>query len=174
MLTSIRTRAPSLFTIAVTIFFGWYLLFAETPQAKIKRALNELVERGSFIGEEKLVEQLARAHDIGGYFTSDFEARVLDTVGERTVVHNRKELEQRILAARPQLAELKLSYENLSIEIKDDNAIVHLFAHALGRTPGRDDFFEEKHRIMLRFVREGRYWLIARGENLDPVEPFDN
>ena len=95
---------------------------------------------------------------------------VKTTTGVERVLHGRKPLIQKVVLARTKLAQLAVGFFNLQVSVDGDQATVELEGRAMGRLPGREDYFLEQHKGVVTLSKIEGEWLIQHAHNIEPID----
>jgi hypothetical protein len=137
---------------------------------EIRSVLDSLASAGSFEGNVHPIEQLGYAKSIASFFASDVKLHVLDDEGLRPAINGRKDLEEKLLVVRRMLEQLAVKTSSIGISLKGGVAEVTCEGRAMGREPGRADYFLEQHDLKARLEKIDGKWLITSGQNVNPIE----
>jgi hypothetical protein len=151
----------TLSALGVLIVVAALFLLQTNEEERILQRLEQLRATSEISSPETGVEQLARASQIGQYFS---ERTVFDLTraGHGTIViDSRDELLRRIIRGRARLVMLELAVRDAQVSIRDDTAEVVLTGSGLGRIKGEQDRFLEIHTVAVRLRKVADDWIIT-------------
>lgn len=142
------------------------LLMRSGEAEKILDHLEELRTLTEVLVPESGIEQLARARQIGMFF-SEQTSFDLSNAGYRSyAIPDRHELVRRIARGRARLASLELGMQELGVNIEGDTAQVQVQASALGALTGEPDRFLEIHLFEVTLGKHNGRWLVTGARHL--------
>jgi len=128
---------------------------------------------GSFEGEGLIGDQISYGSSIADFCSEPCRVVITRESGVSQLSLTRKEIVQRLIVVRQQLAQLGIVFLHPEISVRGSGATVVAEARGMGRSTGRDDYFLEVHKIKLDLVRDGKSWKVRRIENVDPLLDVD-
>lgn len=159
----------------ITVLALLFLLWPGTSDEELIRKIFEDVKtNGSFEGEIHPIERIAQAKETTKNVIDTIVITVVTTERDRVVVKNKKELQQKIIAARTHLAQLAVGLFDIRVELSGDTAKVFGIARGMGRSNGREDYFLEEHKVEIDLFKEDGEWKIVSAKNTNPIEwPYE-
>lgn len=176
---TLRCYAKNVFWPAVALVLLALVIrhyFFPDQKKQIRSLFAHIAANASFDAEEHPFARLAAVRALLDTLSEDVSVNLLRPSGIEEVAHGKKGLMEKVTAARASLAQLAVSFSSFTITLKKDQAEVECTARAMGRDPGRDDYFLEVHRISCLLRKEAKGWRISRIQNIDPYsenESFD-
>lgn len=154
------------------LFTGAVLYLLHTSEEeRILEQLEQIRNLAELRTPESAIEQLARARELGRYFTAPL---VLDlrNAGHGTFeIGTRDELVRRILRGRARLEALELAIEDAAVRIDGETAQVRLLGSALVLRKGDRDPFLERHSGLVQLRREADTWRVSSVRHLRAEPP---
>ena len=152
------------------------LYFHTSEEEQILEQLEALRTLAEVRSPEGGLEQLARAKQMGGFFTERTYFDLSSTGHKNIEIPDRQELVQRITRGRARLAALELAVQNPQVSIAGDSARVRLQGSALGSIKGEQGQFLEIHAVEVLLEKAAGDWLVSgavhlRDERQPPPEP---
>jgi hypothetical protein len=147
--------------LGVLIVLTAFLLLHTNEADRILQRLEQLRALTEISSTESGIEQLARAGEIGQFFS---ERTVFDltNAGHGTIdIDSRDELVRRIIRGRARLVMLELALRDAQVNIVDDTAEVVLTGSGLGQFKGEQDRFLEIHTVAVTLRKEADDWVIT-------------
>ena len=142
------------------------LLLHTNEEDRILQRLEQLRALTEISSPETGIEQLARAGQIGQFFS---ERTVFDltNAGHGTIdIDSRDELVRRIIRGRARLVMLELALKDTQVNLEDDTAEVVLTGSGLGLFKGEQDRFLEIHTVAVRLRKKADDWIISGATHL--------
>jgi hypothetical protein len=142
------------------------LILHTNEKDRILQRLEQLRALTEISSPETGIEQLARARQIGQFFS---ERTVFDLInaGHGTIdIDSRDELVRRIIRGRARLVLLELALQDTQVSLEDDTAEVVLTGSGLGQFKGEQDRFLEIHTVAVRLRKEADDWVITGATHL--------
>lgn len=173
-----RSPIPLVIGLVVAFLLARKYVFP-SDEEKILQLLDRIVKEGALEGEEHPVASAIVAKGLSGYCTENAQIVAHLQDGEQLGIRGRKDIAQKIVAARMRFPRISLAYLDPEIEIRGDKAEVELTARALVTFPsgggaGKPEDGLEEARVKLSLVEEDGEWLIQKAENVEPLEGVES
>ena len=165
--------SPWLFGSFAAILIIWFF-WPRDQRVVVRETIQKIASQATFEGELHPFAELQWADLVAENATEDFQALLVSGDRRRVVVSGRRALAQQLAILRHAMAQLVVGALWPEIEVKGDTAVVTLTGRALGRTPGREDYFLEEHALSLTFKKHGGDWLLARASNSKPIPDLEH
>ncbi len=152
--------------LGVLIVLAAILLLHTNEEDRVLQRLEQLRALTEISSPESGIEQLARAREIGQFF-SERTFFDLTNAGHGTIdIDSRDELVRRIIRGRARLVMLELALQDEQVSLEDDTAEVVLTGSGLGQIKGEQDRFLEIHTVAVRLRKTVNDWVITGATHL--------
>lgn len=165
--TNFRMYKDYRFVLLAAVAVVIALPFIGTSEEEvILQQLDELRIKTEIREPESALQQLAKARQIGEYF-SESTTFDLTSAGYRIIeINSRQQLVQRIAKGRAALASLELALHEPRVIIDGDRAQVEVQGDALGSLQGEQGQFFDSHRVSIRLEKRNNTWLVVGGRHI--------
>ena len=164
----------ALLTLLVLGVLAGLVTSRASPQAVIQKRINEIAAYGIFEGQEHPLRTVAKSMRLASLFADPCHVRLLLTSGEREFFVQRADLTDHYRLLRTRLEQLATKTSDMSIVATGERATATMVVSAMGREPGREDYFMEKHRVEMTLEQRDGEWLVTEVRNLDPIDAGDD
>jgi hypothetical protein len=150
---------------AVAVIIALPFLGASEEEIILRR-LEELRVKAEIREPESGIQQLAKARQIGEYFSEQTTFDLTSAGYHKVEIPSRQDLVQRIARGRATLDSLELTSRNPKVTIEGDSARVEVQGSALGSIRGEQEQFLDIHLISLVLEKKDNAWLVTGGRHL--------
>jgi hypothetical protein len=156
-------RLVLLAVLGVVGFYLWRWLFPD-PELEIRRRVQEVAQLASFANNEGPLAKAANAHKLTTYFSLDATVVVEGSGQPQIRISGQQELLQTALAARQNLASLKVEFLDVTVALSNAKQAAQVNLTARARVPGeRDELIAELNFFFKKIEGD---WLITRVETV--------
>ena len=159
--------------LVVVITFALILtqLFSGSDDDAIRSILDDTAVKASFEGSIHPLKMAQYAATLIEPVTKDVEIVANYGDEQHLAIDGRKALQQKLLLLRRHLDQLAVVLTDVRIRVDGKTAQVEAEGRAMGRSPGREDYFLEVHELILDFEYVEGQWKLRKAMNKEPFDP---
>ena len=156
-------RLLALAALAALGFWGWQLLHP-SPEALIRKRMQEVAKLASVTPEEAQFARLAKAQKLTSFLTSDVEITVELPGHSRQTWSGIDEVREAVIGAESGIHALRVEFPGIEVTVGPDRRTAFVSLTAEGTVPGERDINLQELKVSLK--KTDNEWFIKKVETV--------